>query len=215
MADYHENHVWGYQAVLKAVTAMRIGVPNNLETAAVKAYFNPLNFPLGLPLSISQGTALTLQGLFANEILKSARKEDDAFMGELMKAPQYTGNARKELWLAEIARHAIQTGVGKCAEMAAISFMFLRDQGRFPLDYVFWGNVAGGFGGHTFAILGRPGDSDIEDPNTWGRDCAIVDPHKEQLAFPAYMVDHYFGSKKFELYLRLEGPTDSTKAIPE
>ena len=165
MADYHENHSWGYQAVLKAVVAMRIGVPNNLGRDAVKAIASPL-----FPVSIGQGLGLMVQGQIAKQILNGAREEDDAFMAKLMNAPQYTGEARKELWLAEVARHAIQTGVGKCAEMAAISFMYLRDQGRFPLDYVYWGNVVGGFGGHTFAILGRPAHSNIEDPTSWGRE---------------------------------------------
>ena len=103
MADYRENHSWGYRAVLKAVGAMRIGVPNNLGRDAVKAIASPL-----FPASIGQGLGLMVQGQVAKQILAGAREEDDAFMAKLMNAPQYTGDT-KELWLAEVARHANQT----------------------------------------------------------------------------------------------------------
>jgi len=203
MSTYEENRVWGNRAVLEAVVRMRIGVPNNIAADAVKLMLRPI-----VPLGQIQGAVMMGQGLIANEILKDVREKEDAYARRLAQAGyDGVGSAGRELALAENARLASEAGVGKCSEMAAISFIYLRDQGKFPIDYVYWGNSFGNKGGHTFVILGRASKSDLAAPKTWGTSCVIVDPHKEQLAFSVGMIEHYFGSQTYQLYLRLEGPS--------
>jgi len=205
MPTYEENYVWGNRAMLEAVANMRVGVPNNLAAQGVKDIATPL-----IPASQIQGAIRMGQGLVAKQILIRVREKEDEYARRL-ESRGFSGDAGKELALAENARLAVEAGVGQCSEMAAISFIYLRDQGKFPIDYVFWGNYFANKCGLTFAILGRESGSDINEPESWGASCVIVDPHKEQLAFPPGMIQHYFGSQVYKLYLRLEAPTQYSK----
>lgn len=201
MATYEDNYGWGYRAVMEAVASMWVGVPNNLGRDAAKQILTPL-----FPVSQVQGLVTMVHGQIAQQILRGVRKEEDAY-AERLVASGYSDDAGREMALAENARLARNAGVGKCAEMAAISFIYLRDNGKFPIDYVYWGNSFGSMGGHTFAILGRDTNSDIANPQTWGSACVVVDPHMEQRAFPPGMAKHYFGQQNYKCYLRLEAPS--------
>lgn len=201
MATYEENYKWGFRAVMEAVGSMWVGVPNNLGRDAVNQIFS-----LQVPFSQIKALVTIAHGQVAQQILRGVREEQDAYAKRLV-ASGYSGDAGKEMALVENARLARNSGVGKCSEMAAISFIYLRDNGQFPIDYAYWGNSFGSNGGHAFAILGRNANSDIANPETWGRACTIVDPHMEQAAFQAAMAKHYFGQQQYKSYLRLEAST--------
>jgi hypothetical protein len=212
MRTYEDNYTKAFKALTYVNSRMQIGAPNNLGMKAAKQYLMMDGPPMPVVNQI-QGAMTTIQGQIAKLILNNQRKKDDAYYQKLVNSKMYTSDAVKEMWLAEMAHSSNESWVGNCAEQAALAFIYLRDRNLFPIDYVYWGDMVGNIGGHTFAILDRHKNSVIEDPLTWGSNCAICDPHKENLVFPASMVQHYFGEKSFKLYLRLEAPTSVTQKV--
>jgi len=220
---YHENYVQAVFAVNFTLQKMYIGAPNNLGMAAGKAYLLQPSFdnansgsaPVAALRGISPfpggnliaGVALSVVGHAAKAQLKNQREQDENYRAQLIRSGTFSSNEVKELWIAETARLAIQSGVGNCAEQAAITFIYLRDKGIFPIEIAYWGNLFGHQGSHSFVILDRSKDSDIRDPNTWGESCVVCDPQMTGLAFPASMATCYFGIKQFEIEFRMDAPS--------
>lgn len=76
--------------------------------------------------------------------------------------------------MRETAKAARRHGCGNCAEMSAIAFLYLYDQGiKVRLD-----RMAIQDGDHMFVLLDRAKGSDPTKPETWGARCAIADPWK-------------------------------------
>jgi hypothetical protein len=69
---------------------------------------------------------------------------------------------------ADWAKHY---GCGNCGEQSALAFVYLRQLGIHPLDWMQIGNFK-----HAFVIIGRNGDSDPSDFNTWSQLAAVCDP---------------------------------------
>jgi hypothetical protein len=153
------------------------------------------------------GVALTVAGQGAKMKLNSQREQDDQYRAQLIQSRRYSTSAVKELWIAQMARSAIDSGIGNCAEQAAVTFIYLRDKGIFPIEIAFWGNLVSNQGSHAFVILDRLADSDITKPATWGETCVVCDPQMTGLAFPASMTPCHFGTKQFEVEFRLDAPS--------
>ncbi len=87
-------------------------------------------------------------------------------------------------WKAKIGALA---GCGNCDEQASLAFVFLRDRGNRPLDFMTVGD-------HAFVVLGRETGSDHTDYATWGPEAVVCDPWHEKVYaannFPTHM---YFG----------------------
>lgn len=62
-------------------------------------------------------------------------------------------------------------GCGNCGEQSALAFVYLKQQGILPLDWMQIGNFK-----HAFVIIGRNGDSDPSDFNTWSKSSVVCDP---------------------------------------
>lgn len=102
-------------------------------------------------------------------------------------------------------------GAGNCAEQAALAFIYLRDKGIFPLDYMFKPNWAPflDFGGHAFVVIGRKEGSDAANPSTWGELAVIADPHETETAYPASKIDQHMPNVKFVCVFRQNAKSDT------
>lgn len=68
--------------------------------------------------------------------------------------------------LADVAQKA---KAGNCQEMAAVAFLFLMEQGIAPIEMVCVPT-------HTFVVIGRDPELDIDDPGCWNQETVICDP---------------------------------------
>ncbi|KTC87695.1 MULTISPECIES: hypothetical protein [Legionella] len=75
--------------------------------------------------------------------------------------------------LALIAREA---GAGNCQEMAALAFLYLREQGITHLELV-------SIPTHNFVVLGRDTDTPINAPQKWNKEAIICDPWRRKFKF--------------------------------
>lgn len=111
--------------------------------------------------------------------------------------------------LAEFtASAAAHYGCGNCDEQAALAFIYLRDKGVFPIDWVDKLGLAGGkLGGHSFVVIGRIAKA--VKPADWGPTAVICDPHENATAFPASQFEQYWPGATLHGKLRLEDKTSS------
>jgi hypothetical protein len=78
-----------------------------------------------------------------------------------------------EAWITRTAAIAESTGCGNCGEQSAVAFVYLRDRGVCPLEYMHFTNHD-----HAFVVLNRPKNTDESNPGTWGNDAVVCDPWK-------------------------------------
>jgi hypothetical protein len=96
---------------------------------------------------------------------------------------------------ADWAKHY---GCGNCGEQSAVAFVYLRDLGIRPLDWMQVGNFK-----HAFVVVGRLGESDPADYTTWGRSSYYCDPWRGDCGEAAVLHVRYWKKKMAVLY-RLE-----------
>jgi hypothetical protein len=91
--------------------------------------------------------------------------------------PVSTGNVDK------IAAKAKSYGCGNCFEKSAVAFVYLRDKGIKPLDWVTLLN-----GDHAFVLIGRSDTDhgsgtiiDVKDLDRWAKNVAVCDPWAEKV----------------------------------
>ena len=89
-------------------------------------------------------------------------------------------------------------GCGNCGEQSALAFVYLRQHGIFPLDWMQVGNFK-----HAFVIIGRKSGSDPSDYNGWGSDSAICDPWVSRSG-PGSLVTLWYLHDKLALLYREE-----------
>jgi hypothetical protein len=111
------------------------------------------------------------------------------------------------------AAKARDLGCGNCGEQAAVAFVYLKDAGVRPLDYMVYKEP----GDHAFVVIGRAANSVESDYTTWGDDAVVCDPWGGN-AFPAAEIPAnlyvglglklrpWLGANKFKFdsWLRLE-----------
>lgn len=138
----------------------------------------------------------------SSDALNDLRNDENQYFATLKSRAD---NQEVSLWTATErliefrAAAAAVYGAGNCAEQAALAFIYLRDKGIFPLDYMFKPNWVPflDFGGHAFVVIGRNKGSNAEIPATWGDTAVIADPHETETAYPASKIDRYMPKTKF------------------
>lgn len=106
---------------------------------------------------------------------------------------------KKNLLMIEVwSRNALAISSGNCAFQAAVAFTYLRDRAVFPLEYVQHAE-----GDHAFLILGRPGNTKIDQFASWRQQAVVCDPWKS-LADSAQAVFDGPQSRKVEVLTRLD-----------
>jgi len=93
---------------------------------------------------------------------------------EVDKLPAHASYEKKIEILAEAGRRGMS---GNCSEMAAIAFLFLRDRGVRPLEYMCFNGKD-----HVFVILGRPASTLVGDFETWAGESVACDPLRGEAA---------------------------------
>ncbi|HEY1896099.1 MAG TPA: hypothetical protein VGG62_07505 [Terracidiphilus sp.] len=96
---------------------------------------------------------------------------------------------------ADWAKHF---GCGNCGEQSALAFVYLRDLGIRPLDWIQVNNFK-----HAFVVVGRVSGSDPEDYTTWGRSAYYCDPWLGDSGEAAVLHVRYW-RKKMALLYRLD-----------
>lgn len=150
----------------------------------------------------------------SSDALSDLRRDEDQYYGTLKS---HVDNQEMSLWTATErliefrAAAAAAHGAGNCAEQAALAFIYLRDRGVFPLDYMFKPNWVPflDFGGHAFVVIGRKKGSDTAAPATWGDLAVIADPHETETAYPGSKIDQFMPNTKFVSMFRQETKSDS------
>ncbi len=62
---------------------------------------------------------------------------------------------------------------GNCQEMAAVAFLYLLEQGVFPIEMV-------SIPHHTFVVIGRDPSTPIDEPSQWNADTIVCDPWRRE-----------------------------------
>jgi hypothetical protein len=93
---------------------------------------------------------------------------------------------------ADWAKHY---GCGNCGEQSALAFVYLRDMGIRPLDWMQVDNFR-----HAFVVVGRLSGSDPEDYTTWGPSAYYCDPWKGDAGEAVVLKTRYAGKKMVSLY---------------
>jgi hypothetical protein len=127
-------------------------------------------------------------GTFTNGELRARVDEDLARVGK------YT---QKDV-IESTASWAKHYGCGNCGEQSALAFVYLRDQGFRPLDWMQVDNFK-----HAFVVLGRRADSDPADYTTWGRSAYYCDPWYGSSGEACVLHARYSKKKMVSMY-RLE-----------
>lgn len=113
-----------------------------------------------------------------------------AFMGWAM------GDDPKMLeMILGLAAVAEKTGCGNCGEQACLAFAYLYLQ-RDPLGAQKCGSIElmeFSNGDHGYVVIGRPKDSDVKVPASWGPEAVVCDPWKGHVYLPIEMVGHWPG----------------------
>ena len=89
-------------------------------------------------------------------------------------------------WVPHLASRAVQYGCGNCGEQAALAFMYLKQQGVRPLDYM---NLYDPEGKaiHSFVAIEFEGEG--EESSGWGTHAVICDPWDDSQSYPAWKSD--------------------------
>lgn len=110
-------------------------------------------------------------GMIARMLCAGGTFNDGAVRGEVDKelASSNDRTWRNVLYLS--AAWAKHYGCGNCGEQSAMAFVYLKNHGIGPLDWMQIGNFK-----HAFVVIGRKSDSDSADYRTWGDESFICDP---------------------------------------
>lgn len=111
---------------------------------------------------------------------------------EVAKLPPDASYEKKIEILAEAGTRGLS---GNCSEMAAIAFLFLRDRGIRPLDYMCFNGKD-----HAFVILGRPAGTPVEDFSTWADKSVACDPLRGEADVATRLKDWWNYSKCATLF---------------
>jgi hypothetical protein len=150
----------------------------------------------------------------SSDALADLRSDEDQYFATLksrLDNSEISLRTATERLIEFRAAAAAAYGAGNCAEQAALAFVYLRDRGIFPLDYMFkpdWVPFLS-LGGHAFVVIGRSKGSDPAKPSTWGRLAVIADPHETETAYPASKIDQYMPNTKFVSMFRQDSKTNS------
>lgn len=91
-------------------------------------------------------------------------------------------------------------GCGNCQEHADTAFIYLHDHHIVPIEMM---NFRGR--DHAFDVIGRPADSDVSDPSTWGQDAVVCDPWLEKVYPPSDLKKYWAGGTPF-VRIRVDTP---------
>lgn len=103
-----------------------------------------------------------------------------------------------------IANLAYWSGSGNCSHHAALAFIFLRDRGTLPLDFMDFTDFD-----HAFVLVGRlaegtqPSNAKASKPETWGSDCVVCDAYTGDV-YPARDFDLHWRGKATESSCRID-----------
>ncbi len=111
---------------------------------------------------------------------------------EAGKLPPDASYERKIEILAEAGRRGMS---GNCSEMAAIAFLFLRDRGTRPLDYMCFNGKD-----HAFVILGRPAGSAVGDFQSWAGKSVVCDALRGEAGVATKLEDWWHYNKCASLF---------------
>lgn len=114
------------------------------------------------------------------------RKAAAAGQGEAVEWAKWEGAIA--IW----AKNAAKNHCGNCGEHAAVAFIYLRDRGVRPIEYM--GYVSGIFEDHAFVVIGRKAQTDLGNPAKWGADVVICDPYYDKAYLATSIIDE-MGSK--------------------
>lgn len=129
---------------------------------------------------------------------RASKKEVERRADEIKKMAAATGKGQVAEWakwgevIAIWAKNAEAHHCGNCAEHAAIAFVYLKNAGIRPIEYM--GYLSSYFEDHAFVVIGRKADSDINKPVAWGADVAVCDAYYGT-AYPAAKIEAEMGSK--------------------
>jgi hypothetical protein len=99
-------------------------------------------------------------------------------------------------WLRKAAATAEAAGCGNCGTNAAVAFMWLYDNGIFPIDYMSGFEFERKTGvDHAFVVIGREDASDQRDPKTWGDSAVVCDPWDDKYFRAAEFRDKMYKGK--------------------
>lgn len=183
MSQLAENLAAGLEAVRFVKGKMRFGAKNKVKD-----------------IWASKGESISC----VDTLRAGAAKYDD----ELRKAyadNQAAGIEREAEYAAMAAAHY---GCGNCNEQAALAFIYLRDRGIFPIDWVNKQNFLPGYGGHSFVVIGK--EAGKVKPAEWGDSAVICDPHGEETAYPASQIEQFMPRANLSGKLRLDSRSSST-----
>lgn len=111
------------------------------------------------------------------DCISDMRSDIETYAGTLKGHFAESQSAAHERLAEFTAAAAVQYGCGNCDEQAALAFIFLRDKGVFPIDWVDMLGLAGGkLGGHSFVVIGRV--KKAIKPADWGPTAVVCDPHE-------------------------------------
>lgn len=139
-----------------------------------------------------------------DEVRANIDRHYENTLKDLFEINQNAAGEREAEYTASAAAHF---GCGNCNEQAALAFIYLRDKGIFPLDWVNKLNDFLIFGGHSF-VIGR--EYGKLKPAEWGQNAVICDPHGAETAFPASDFEKYMPNAKLTGKLRLDKKSSST-----
>lgn len=181
---------------------------NNLAAALEAVRFVKAKMVVGAKNKISDLWKSRGQSI---SCVNDLRENEDAYAATLAElAGTDDPLAAKNERLVEFrAGLAAAYGCGNCAEQAALAFVYLRDKGVYPLDYMNKPDVVLGFGGHAFVVIGRAKGSRTDRPVTWGTTAAVADPHETATAYPASKIDQYMPHAKFVSLFRMDSKSDT------
>lgn len=141
--------------------------------------------------------------------ISDMRSDIEQYAGKLKGLFAESQSAANERLAEFTASAAAHYGCGNCDEQAALAFIYLRDKGVFPIDWVDKLGVAGGgLFGHSFVVIGRVAKA--LKPADWGPTAVICDPHENATAFPATQFEQYWPGATLKGKLRLDDKSSTT-----
>lgn len=111
---------------------------------------------------------------------------------EVKKLAPDASYERKIEILAEAGRRGMS---GNCSELAAMAFLFLRDRGTRPLDFMCFNGKD-----HAFVILGRPSGSVVADFSSWADKSVVCDALRGEAGIATKLEEWWHYSKCYSLF---------------
>jgi hypothetical protein len=184
MDDSAKNLAAGLEAVRFVKGKMRFGARNNVRD-----------------IWQSRGESISC----VDNLRAEAEATDERLLKDYGKTNRMAGIERE---LEYTAAMAARMGCGNCNEQAALAFIYLRDKGIFPLDWVNKANFVYKFGGHSFVVIGR--ENRKVKPAEWGASAVICDPHGLETAFPASQFEKFMPGVQPIGMIRLDEASSSS-----